>query len=483
MVARLDTRARNLLYSIHVGRQRVREGALGGARRWRLALTLGALAASGAVTRAAEPTAPVGRTIVAPFSGEVELGVAAYVLRVLREAGPDDLVVLDIDTFGGRIDAAVQIRDALLASRAKTAAFVDRRAISAGALVALATDTIVMAPGATIGAATPVQLEGGKMQPVEAKVVSYFRKEMRATADAKGRRGDLAEAMVDAAVEIPGLDGKDTTLTLTTDEALKWKLAAFQASSLAELCERLHRPSPSVVHEGPNWAERVARVLANSTVSSLLMTFGMLGIMVELWAPGHLLAGAIGLVCLLLFTLGHYVVNLAGWETLLLFAGGAGLIAAELIFLPGHGVMIVLGVLLVVLGLTESMVDVKHVPLSISWALGWLPQALTRGFGSFLAASLVLAAFARFLPRSRLGRALILETAVGGPAVGPVSLVGRTGVADTALRPTGKATVDGRRLDVVSDGDFIEQGAPVQVVEVAGARIVVKRQGEPKGES
>src|SRR5262249_55168073 len=191
-----------------------------------------------------------------------------------------------------------------------TAAFVHPRAISAGALIAFATDTIVMSTGGTMGAATPVQLEGGKMQPVEAKVVSYFRKEMKATAEAKGRRGDLAEAMVDASVEIPGLDGKDTTLTLTTAEALKYKLAAFEAGSVFELCQRLHRAPPSVIHEGPNWAERLARFLAGSAVSSLLLTFGMLGIMIELWAPGHMVSGLLGLGCLLLFTFGHYVVNL-----------------------------------------------------------------------------------------------------------------------------------------------------------------------------
>jgi len=264
----------------------------------------------------------------------------------------------------------VQIRDALLGSRAKTAAYVDPRAISAGALIALATDTIVVTHGATIGAATPVQIEGGKMQPVEAKVVSYFRKEMKATAEAKGRRGDLAEAMVDASVEIPGLDGKDTTLTMTTAEALKYGLAAFEATSVDDLCRRLHRALPSVVHTGPNWAERVARFLSTPAVSSILLTLGMLGIMLELWAPGHLVAGLLGLVCLLVFAFGHYVVNLVGWETVIVFAAGAALVAIEIMFLPGHGVMVVLGVALAVIALTESMVDLKHVPLNVSWSLG-----------------------------------------------------------------------------------------------------------------
>ncbi|HEX4461659.1 MAG TPA: ATP-dependent Clp protease proteolytic subunit, partial [Polyangia bacterium] len=155
--------------------------------------------------------AGAGRTIVVDVKSEIDPVMAGFIMRILDEATPADLVVLDINTFGGRIDAAVQIRDALLASKAKTAAFIDPRAVSAGALLSLATDTIVMTHAATIGAATPVQLEGGKMEPVEAKVVSYFRKEMKVTAEAKGRRGDLAEAMVDPAVEIPGLDDKKST--------------------------------------------------------------------------------------------------------------------------------------------------------------------------------------------------------------------------------------------------------------------------------
>jgi membrane-bound serine protease (ClpP class) len=442
-------------------------------------IALGAGARGAGAADDAQTPSPVGRTIVAPLSGEVDLGVAAFLRRVIADAGPDDLVVLDIDTFGGRIDAAVQVRDALLGARAKTAAFVHPRAISAGALIAIATDTIVVSGGATIGAATPVQIEGGKMQPVEAKVVSYFRKEMKATAEAKGRRSDLAEAMVDASVEIPGLDGKDTTLTLTTAEALKYKLAAFQADSVEELCRRLHRPPPSVIHAGPNWAERLARFLAGTAVSSLLLTLGMLGIMIELWAPGHAVSGILGLCCLLLFTFGHYVVNLAGWETLIILGAGVTLIAVEIIFFPGHGVMVFLGVLLAVIALTESMVDIKRVPIPVSWSLGWLPQALTRAFGSLLVAGGALAVLTRFLPRSRLGRVLILDDAVGSAGGEPASLLHRTGVAHTALRPTGKALVDGRRIDVVSEGDFIERGTAIEVVEVAGPRVVVRSKKQP----
>ena len=440
------------------------------------ALALGGVVAAGVPVSPAPERGPTGRLIVAPLSGEVDIGVAAFLHRAARDAAPGDLLVLDIDTFGGRIDAAVQVRDALLGCRAKTVAFVHPRAISAGALIALATDVIAMSRGATIGAATPVQLEGGKMQPVEVKVISYFRKEMKATAEAKGRSGELAEAMVDPSVEIPGLDGKDTTLTLTTDEAIRYKLAAFEAQSVDEIVAQLHAVPSSMTSVEPSWAERLARLLAGSALSSLLLTIGMLGIMIELWAPGHAVSGIVGLACLLLFAFGHYVVNLAGWETLLLFGAGAALIVVEIVFFPGHGIMVGLGVLLAVLALTESMVDLKRIPFDVSWATGALPRALTRAFGSLLIAGATLAFLSRYLPRSRLGRALVLKDAVGAPAGVPLpALLHRDGVADTALRPTGKALIDGRRLDVVSDGDFIEQGGAIEVVEVAGARIVVRK--------
>jgi membrane-bound serine protease (ClpP class) len=436
-------------------------------------IALAALARSDA--RAASATG--GRTIVIDVKSEIDPVMAGFVIRLLDSATPADFVVLDLNTFGGRIDAAVQIRDALLASKAKTAAFVDPRALSAGALLALATDTIVMTHAGTIGAATPVQLEGGKMMPVEAKVVSYFRKEMKVTAEAKGRRGDLAEAMVDPAVEIAGLDDKTSTLTLTTAEALKHGLAAFEAQSVAELCQHLERPQPAPERPSLSWAERLARFLTDANVAQLLLTLGLLGLSVELYAPGHAVAGAVGVACLVAFFFGHGVSHLAGWESLLLFAAGAGLVVTELVFFPGHGAVAGFGVVLVVASLVWAMVGGGHVPIGVSWSLGWLPRALTRVFGALLLAVAAMVVIARYLPRSRLGRVLVLEDSVGAAVDIGAALVGRAGVADTALRPTGKVLIDGRRLDVVSDGEFIEAGSAVAVHAVDGSRIIVKRRG------
>jgi membrane-bound serine protease (ClpP class) len=411
---------------------------------------------------------------VIEISGEIDLGLAPYVERILGEATADDFVLLHVNTFGGRIDAAVQIRDALLASKAKTAAFIDARAISAGALISLATDTIAMVHGATIGAATPVQLEGGKMAPVEAKVVSYFRKEMKSTAEAKGRRGDIAEAMVDQSVVIEGLDGKDTTLTLTTTEALKYKIAAFEATSLEEVCAKLNRPPPTI-KQGLNWAERVARVLSDSAISSLLMTLGMLGILIELWAPGHALAGTLGVLCLVAFFFGHYVVHLAGLEEILLFFGGVALVVVELAFFPGHGAVAVTGVIAIIASLVMALLNMKHVPFEVSWQLGWVTKALSMVFGSLLATAVGMVVVSRILPNTRLGKPLILETAITAKAGEADSLVGRHGVTETALRPAGKANVGGKRIDVVTDGGFLEANERVVVAEVDGPRIVVRK--------
>ncbi len=155
------------------------------------------------------PIPGAGKVTVVAISGTIDLGLSPFLERVVAAQGEGDLLVLDISTLGGRIDAALAIRDALLRARARTVCWVNPRAISAGALISLACDVIAVAPGATLGAATPVQIgEGGEMKPVAEKVVSYMRKEMRATAEAKGRRGDIAEAMVDADVEVPGLDEK-----------------------------------------------------------------------------------------------------------------------------------------------------------------------------------------------------------------------------------------------------------------------------------
>jgi membrane-bound serine protease (ClpP class) len=419
---------------------------------------------------------------VAPVEGMIDLGLAPFVQRVLDEATQAGAaaVILDINTFGGRVDAAVQIRDALLNARIRTVAFVNKRAISAGALISLAAESIVMSGGGTLGAAAPVLggAPGAEAPAVSEKTVSYVRKEFRATAESRKRPPLIAEAMVDADVVIPGVIDKGKLLTLTTEEALKHKVADFRAETLESALETLGLGGAEVRRAAPNWAENVVRFLTHPVVSSLLITIAMLGILIEIRTPGFGAPGALGVTSLGLFFWGHWLVQLAGWEELLLAAAGVILLALEVVVIPGFGVAGILGIVAIVTGLVLSMIGPGDTPRFMLEATGRVVVSLLVAIG----ASLLLL---RWIPRLPFGRRLILERGLAsnqGYASAPegdAQLLGRRGRASSALRPAGIAEIDGQRVDVVSEGGMIDAGQLVEVTRVDGNRIVVRQIANP----
>lgn len=422
------------------------------------------------------PAKPI--VYVLPIEGMIDLGLAPFVKRVIEEATQAGAaaVILRIDTFGGRVDAAVQIRDALLNTRLRTVGFVDKRAISAGALIGLAAQTLVMSTGSTIGAAAPVQTggPGAAARPAEEKTVSYVRKEFRATAEARNRPLLLAEAMVDADVEVAGVVAKGKLLTLTTDEALKNKVADFSADTLDDLLSKLGLEGAELRAATPHWAERMVRILTHPVLSSLLISVGMLGIMVEMRTPGFGIAGGIGITSLALFFWGHWLVQLAGWEELLLLGAGVALLVAEVFLIPGFGIAGALGILALVGALVLSMIGAGDTAAVIV-------DAVWRVVIALLVATVAGAALLRLLPRLPFARSLVLESDLGtGPAHGSAPLsdqrwIGKRGHAASVLRPAGVADMDGERVDVVSDGELIERGTAIEVTHVDGNRIVVRQ--------
>ena len=413
---------------------------------------------------------------VAPIQGIIDLGLAPYVQRVLDEAqvAGAAAVVLEINTFGGRVDAAVQIRDALLNSRVPTIAFINKRAISAGALISLAAETIVMSGGGTIGAATPVQAgqPGGASQPVAEKTVSYVRKEFRATAESRKRPLLVAEAMVDADVAIPGVIAKGKLLTLTTEEALKLKLADIRADTLEEALQKLGLGGAEIRGASVNWAENIVRFLTHPTVSSLLITIAMVGILIELRTPGFGVPGALGVSSLALFFWGHWIVQLAGLEELLLALVGVLLLALELLVIPGFGIAGIAGILAIFAGLVLSMLGPGDTPQFIM-------EATVRVIFSVLIALVASLGLMRLLPKLPFGRRLVLDTELkagegfASPPETDVQWLGKTGRATSPLHPSGIAEIDGHRLDVISEGELIDAGTLIQVVRVDSNRIVV----------
>jgi membrane-bound serine protease (ClpP class) len=430
---------------------------------------------------AAQPARPV--VYVVPIDGIIDLGLAPFVSRVLKDAAGAraDAVVLEVNTLGGRVDAAILIRDALLETPLRTIAFINKRAISAGALISLGARTIAMADGATIGAATPVEIgAGGGAQAVGEKTVSYMRKEFRATAESRGRPPLIAEAMVDADVVIADVIEKGKLLTLTTSEALTHRVADFRADTLAKVLDHLQLGHAEIRRPSINWAEQVVRALTHPIFSSVLMTVGLLGIIVELRTPGFGLPGALGITSLALFFGGHWLVRLAGWEEILLVATGLLLLGLELFVIPGFGITGVLGILAIAAGLGLSLVGAGPTWAAVMAAVGRVALSVLLALASVVF-------LLRFLPRLPFGRALVLATVLDpltadAPAVpGDRRWLHLRGVALSPLHPAGIADLGGERVDVVSGGEYIAAGDPIEVVRVEGNRIVVRRvRGEPK---
>jgi membrane-bound serine protease (ClpP class) len=413
---------------------------------------------------------------VISIEGMIDLGLAPFLSRILDEAQEAGAaaVVLDINTFGGRVDAAVAMRDALLTTPVRTIAFVNQRAISAGALIALACNTLAMSQGGTIGAATPVVSGGGgESLPTDEKTVSYVRKEFRATAEARNRPPEFAEAMVDVDVEIAGVITKGKLLTLTTSEALEHKVADFRADTIEALLDAAGLAGAEVRSTRQTWAETFVRFLTNPIVASILMTVGMLGLLIEIRTPGFALPGTIGLVSLGLFFWGHWLVQLAGWEELLLISLGVILLLLEFFVFPGVTVAGIAGAIALVAGLALSLVGAGATVSVIINVLGRVAMSL-------LVAIAAAFAIIRMLPHLPFGRQLVLDSQMAAEA-GYISApegdhlwLGRTGKTLSPLRPAGIAEIDGNRIDVVSDGGFIESATPIQVTRVDGNRIVVR---------
>lgn len=412
------------------------------------------------------------RVYIAYIEDEIDLGLAPYISRSISDAEKSGAaaIIFKINTFGGRVDAATQIKDAILASTIPTVAFVNNRAISAGALIALSCQTIVMASGSSIGAATVVDQTGDK---VSEKYQSYMRSEMRSTAEKNGRRTDVAEAMVDERVVIKGLVDSTQLATLTSEEALEYGMADTVLTKIDDILEFLDLKGAEVIRVESNWAEDVVRFLNHPLVSSLLIMIGFFGLFAEVKTPGWGVPGTAGLVSLALFFGASYILQLATIVEILMFVAGIILIATEIFVIPGFGIAGISGILLVVASLFLSLIGGR--PFLdfeiISLAIIQLAGAITGAF-------VLMLLLAKFLPKSTVFNRLVLSTATSterGYISNPDfrSLVGKEGIALTTLRPAGTAEIDGEKVDVVTDSEYIRNGTKIKVIKTEGMRVVV----------
>lgn len=427
---------------------------------------------------------PVVYTI--PIQGTIDLGLPPFIERVIETAEEKgaSALIFDIDTFGGRVDAATQIKDAILGSDIPTVAFINRRAISAGALISLSCEKIFMTEGGTIGAATAVDMQGNKGTE---KVISYMREEMASTAEARNRNVDIAKGMVDEelsfthlvidgdSVEVADLEGRKEgkLITLTTDLALKYQIADDQTKTFEDVLSKLGLENAEIRSTKENWSENFVRFLTNPVVASLLMTFGFLGILFELQSPGWGIPGTFGAVCLALSLGSSYIAELATVSELLIIFVGIVLLLIEALLIPGFGIAGIAGIGIILWGLYELLLpDVPVGEEITSMALTGLTIGIIGGI-------IGLVLLFKLMTKTKFWSKLTapgVESAEEGynTSVGWESLTGEEGVAATDLRPSGWITVGDQRVFVVSEGDFIIKGDTVKILTVEGNRVVVR---------
>jgi membrane-bound serine protease (ClpP class) len=421
------------------------------------------LAGAGSAWAQGASEAPRGGVIVVvPITGTIDAGMAHLVARAVAEAKEQHAraIVLDVNTFGGLVSSATEIRDALLASEVPVDAYA-RRAWSAGALVTLSASRITLAPGGSIGDAQPI--------PKTAKTVSALRGEFEATAARFHRDTRLAGAMVDATVDAPPYKAPGAILTLTADQAHG---AGFSEATVATFDGALARfglAGARRTDASYTLAEQIARIATDPTISGFLLTIGFLGLLIELQTL-HGIAGAVGASALALFFGTHVYAGFSNGLVVALALVGLLLILFELHVLPGHGIAGSLGAVILVASVLLAF--------GLPFFVGAL-QALA------LAIVLTIAVFwllQRVLPENAFMKRLMFAGAQGPDYVASLDhrhLLGAAGTALSYLRPAGVAMFGDARVDVLTEGDFVPAGTPVRVTRVEGARIFVRPEAAP----
>ncbi|MFP4660701.1 MAG: NfeD family protein [Halanaerobiales bacterium] len=398
-----------------------------------------------------------------PITDEVDNGLFKLVERGIAEAEElgADLIVFEIDTYGGYVDPAIKIRDQILKANLPTVTYVGGRAWSAGALVALAGETLVMSEASSIGAA--------EVRPYSEKQISALRKEFKATAEVRDKNADLAAAMVDADMVIEGITARDKLLTLTAEEALEHNMTDYKVKTRDEMYIALGYSPGRIVTVEMTMAEKAARIITDPYVTTILLTIGILALIAEVLIPGFGVAGTVGLLSLGMVFSSYVYYDVAGWGIMILMLVGLVLLALEVFVIPGFGITGIGGIIAI-------FTSIYFLFPSFEVAVGAIATILILTIAGIIVLFKVFGS-------SRLWENISLEESQSREAgylaqSDRKSLKGKVGKTVTPLRPAGIALVEGERIDVVSEGGFIDKNEEIIVYQIAGNRIVVKKTRE-----
>lgn len=475
---------------------------------------------------------PAASAAVITCTGLIDDGLYSSIKRRANTAlaSGANYIILEIGTYGGLVKSADDISKYLildLSPKARTVAYINTEAISAGAMISVSCQDIIMRNNTTIGDCAPIQM-GNKLEDVEReKAESFIRATFQRAAQANNYPDALLEAMVsrhkkvwrirniktdayefcedeklpkdDKLYDLKNkelIDSENEILTLTAARAKEYGIARAVVNDINEAIAFLAQRdnvkfSPKLLRLEPNWSEQLVRMLNHPTVSGILFMIAMLGVYIELKTPGIGLPGLVAVICFAIIFGSRFLVGMATWWEIAVFAVGIILLTLEIFVIPGFGIAGVLGILFILLSLFAILVPNRPDELpwpkydfdNIQWQLlsngAW---AFTLGFGGFLILAYILA---KFLPKTGPFGGLVLAPAEKGPvmeidATAPPKTesklkTGQVGITITKLRPAGQARFGDAIVDVVAEGDFTEKDKKVKIIRIEGNRVVVRQ--------
>lgn len=439
-----------------------------------------------------EDGSPGNRPVVylLPIEGEVRPIMMALFKRGLEEAKDKevDLVLLEMDTPGGELRIAEEISQTLLQSEVHTATWIKKEGLSAGMLIAISTERIYMKPViSSVGDCQPIFMTTGEIKEAPEKILTNVRRMGRTAARKNGYNVDIVNAMIDEGKSYVSEDGSvkcgtGELLTLTGEEAVEIGFARGLADSVDEVLEQMDLGNARIKKFEKNWAESLAAFIASPAIASLLTLVGLVCLFIEYKTPGFGLFGGVGLACLGFVFWGHSIAYLAGNEGLLLFLLGLVLLGVEIFLIPGFGLAGAAGLGLIIVGLIVTFLEVPVFDPLFMPEMHLARPLLMVGF-SVVGSILLVFVVARYLPELKsmeaigisLPTTLNVDRGFSSHDMKPQEgFVGRDGTAVSALKPSGIVLVEGTRLNVVTEGEYVEAGEKVRVVKVDGFRVVVQ---------
>ncbi len=451
---------------------------------------------------------------VIPVEGTVEPGMAAHIKRALEEVRnePDAVILFRLDTFGGRVDAAFEIVNTISGVQ-KSIAFVEKKAISAGALIALAAGTLVMKEHTLIGDCAPMLQTGEGQKEAGEKTQTVLRAQFRSLAKKNNYPEALAESMVSKNMEVYRITMNGETrymdrqsyddltekqkkqvtqkktivaegelLTMDDKEAFELGFSKQSVKDLDQALAFLGYENYKLIHLEQSWSENLVRML--QPFLPVLMLLGIGAIYTEIKAPGFGIPGIIGILCLGLVFFNQHLVGLAGYTEFLLFLIGFLLLGVEVFVLPGFGVAGISGLVVIAAGLVLSFQGFVLPDPSFPWEGQLMLRNLGVVLGSFMGSLLISLVLVRFvLPRmSLLVKGPYLSTTLEDSHADSDEILGvspgEVGVAQTPFRPSGKIKIGNRKIDAIAQGEFIPPGATIRVVAVEQNRVIVKAENK-----